>query len=152
MLGGWSADVGANGIGNRIDWRDLTNVRYVLGNPFLGNSTFQEQPQGAAANFRVTLPVEYRGRLSYTGTRWTAGLSAGNGLGGPMYRIGAERHIGTMDVRGGAVYSRSMWNPTAGLGLWVTRRLAIDLGGYANTANIERKRRPAVAVSLRLAL
>ena len=29
---------------------------------------------------------------------------------------------------------------------------AVDLGGDANTANIERKRRPAVAVSLRLAL
>ena len=61
-------------------------------------------------------------------------------------------HGTTQSIPGGAVYSRSMWNPTAGLGLWVTRRLAIDLGGYANTANIERKRRPAVAVSLRLAL
>ena len=69
-----------------------------------------------------------------------------------MYRIGTERHIGSIDLRGGAVYGRSMWNPTGGLGVRVTRRLAVDLGGYANTANIERKRRPAVAVSLRLAL
>jgi hypothetical protein len=44
VLGGWSVDLGANGVGNRIDWRDLTNVNYTLGNPFQGNSTFLERP------------------------------------------------------------------------------------------------------------
>lgn len=106
---------------------------------------------GGASTFRVTLPVEYRGRVAYTGAGWSAGASAGTGLAGPSFRLGGEQLIGGLALRGGAVYTRSMWNPTVGVGFPVAARVALDVAGFANTANIERVRRPAVAVSLRLA-
>jgi hypothetical protein len=52
-------------------------------------------------------------------------------------------------LRGGGMYSRKLWNPSGGVGLNMGRRMALDLAVYGNAANIERKRHPAVAVSLR---
>ena len=48
------------------------------------------------------------------------------------------------------MYARHMWSPTAGIGLDLTTHTALDFAVYGNAANAERKRHPAVAVSLRL--
>ena len=53
------------------------------------------------------------------------------------------------DVRGGAGYSRELWNPSVGVGLNMSDRVALDVAVYGNSANVERKRNPAIAVSLR---
>ena len=46
--------------------------------------------------------------------------------------------------------TRQLWNPAAGLGLTLNAHTALDIAIYGNAANVERKRRPAIAVSLRL--
>ena len=51
---------------------------------------------------------------------------------------------------GGAFYGREKWNPTVGVGLSMGKRLALDLAAYGTTANAERERRTALAVSLRI--
>ncbi len=48
------------------------------------------------------------------------------------------------------MYSRQLWNPSAGVGINMGQRLALDVAMYGNAANIERKRHPAIAVSLRI--
>jgi len=48
------------------------------------------------------------------------------------------------------MYVRHMWSPTAGIGLNLTAHTALDFAVYGNAANAERKRHPAVAVSVRL--
>ena len=53
-------------------------------------------------------------------------------------------------MRGGAAYSREMWNPSGGVGLNLSSRVALDVAVYVNAANVERTRNPAIAVSLRL--
>jgi hypothetical protein len=43
-----------------------------------------------------------------------------------------------------------MWNPAGGVGLNMGARVALDVAIYGNSANVERKRHPAIAVCLRL--
>jgi len=52
-------------------------------------------------------------------------------------------------LRGGARYSFSQWNPTAGVGFDLSRRVSMDVAAYGTSANIERTRHTAIAVSLR---
>jgi hypothetical protein len=52
-------------------------------------------------------------------------------------------------LRGGARYSFSRWNPTVGAGFDMSRRFSVDVAAYGTSANIERTRQTAVAVSLR---
>jgi hypothetical protein len=42
-----------------------------------------------------------------------------------------------------------MWNPAGGVGFNLNERISLDAAVYSNSANVERKRRPAIAVSLR---
>jgi hypothetical protein len=42
-----------------------------------------------------------------------------------------------------------MWNPAGGVGFNMSQRLALDVALYGNSANVERKRHPAIAASLR---
>jgi hypothetical protein len=42
-----------------------------------------------------------------------------------------------------------VWNPSAGVGLNISDRVALDVAVYGNSAHVERKRNPAIAVSLR---
>jgi hypothetical protein len=47
------------------------------------------------------------------------------------------------------VYSRELWNPAAGVGFNMSPGTSLDVALYSNSANVERKRNPAIAVSLR---
>jgi hypothetical protein len=98
---------------------------------------------------RVELPIDYHANVGYTVDRWAAVAEFGRGLQGNSFHTGAEMRMGAVDARGGAVYSRERWNPTAGVGLNVNDRVGVDVAVYANSANVERKRKPAIAVSLR---
>jgi hypothetical protein len=75
---------------------------------------------------------------------------AGQGYGGKSFHGGYEYRFDAFAVRAGGVYSREMWNPTGGVGINIGPHVAIDLALYVNAANIERERRPAVAVSMRI--
>jgi hypothetical protein len=141
---------GANGLGNHIEWSDAVRTTYALGNPFLGESEFVESDPTAVGHTRVELPVQYRGNVGYRTDGGAAIAEVGRGFGGNSFHGGYEHRMGMIDLRGGAMYSREMWNPTAGLGLNLGRRSAIDVAVYGNAANVERKRQPALAVSFRL--
>jgi hypothetical protein len=54
-----------------------------------------------------------------------------------------------MEVRGGARYTFSKWNPTAGVGFDLSRKFSVDIAAFGTNANIERERHTAIAVSLR---
>lgn len=145
----WETGFGVNGIANRITWTNVERTSYSLSNPFLGDSDFAEslaQPMGDVA---VTLPVDYRGNVGYRADRWSAVAEAGRGYGGTSFHSGYEYRFNVLAVRGGGMYSRQLWNPSGGVGVNLGPRVALDVAMYGNAANVERKRRPAIAVSLR---
>ena len=100
----------------------------------LAQLTAQNNTQGQLA---MAIAGGYRSRFAFP-----AGVGAGSDREGIRF--------GTIDLRGGAVYSREMWNPAGGVGLHISPRVGADVALYSNSANIERKRNPSVAVSLRL--
>jgi hypothetical protein len=145
----WEVGVGANGIGNRIDWRGLRQTSYTLPSLTSGNSDFISTSAVAIADTRVTVPVDYRANVAYYGDVWSAAGEAGHGFGGASFHAGLERRFGRMELRGGGRYSFSMWNPTAGVGFDLSRRVSMDVAAYGTNANIERTRQTAIAVSIR---
>ena len=42
VIARWDFGFGVNGIGNRINWKDVEQTTYSMNNPFLGDSTFGE--------------------------------------------------------------------------------------------------------------
>lgn len=143
------AGVGVNGIANRINWTNVERTTYSLGNPFFGESDFVESLPSLVGDKALTLPVDVRGNLGYRADKWSAVAEGGKGYGGKSFHGGYEYRFSALAVRGGGIYSRQMWNPSAGVGINLGRRLAFDMAMYGNAANIERKRHPALAVSLR---
>jgi hypothetical protein len=139
----------ANGLGNRIEWTDVDRTTYTLPNLLSGNATFLESATTRLGTVRVELPVDYRGHAGYCGDDWTAAAEVGHGLGGTSLHAGVERHLGRLDVRGGARYTLTKWNPSGGLGFNLSRRVALDVAGFGTTANIERRTRPRRSIAPR---
>ena len=149
VISNWEVAFGANGVGNFIDWTDAEQQTYFHANLLQGSGELLDSPPVPVGDVRVELPVDYRANVAYDVGRWAAVAEFGRGLQGTSFHGGGEIRLGTIDVRGGAVYSRELWNPAAGVGLNMSDRAAIDVALYSNSANIERKRNPAIAVSLR---
>jgi hypothetical protein len=145
----WEVGVGANGIGNRIDWSGLRQTSYTLPSLTSGNSDFISTSTVAIADTRITVPVDYRANVAYYGDIWSAAGEVGHGFGGASFHAGLERRFGRMELRGGGRYSFSMWNPTGGVGFDLSRRVSMDVAAYGTNANIERTRQTAIAVSIR---
>jgi hypothetical protein len=145
----WEVGVGANGIGNRIDWSGLRQTSYTLPSLTSGNSDFISTSTVAIADTRITVPVDYRANVAYYGDIWSAAGEVGHGFGGASFHAGLERRFGRMELRGGGRYSFSMWNPTGGVGFDLSRRVSLDVAAYGTNANIERTRQTAIAVSIR---
>ena len=145
----WEVGFGVNGVANRINWTGVERTTYSLGNPFLGDSNFIETVAVPVGDARVELPVNYRGNVGYNTDSWGAVAEVGKGFGGNSFHGGYERRIGGIELRGGAMYAREQWNPAGGAGFMLGARTALDVAVYGNAANVERKRHPAVAVSLR---
>ena len=103
----------------------------------------------AVGDVRVELPIDYRANIGYDVERWAAVAEFGRGYQGTSFHGGGEYRFGPIDVRGGAVYSRELWNPAGGVGFNMSDTAALDVAVYSNSANVERKRNPAIAVSLR---
>jgi len=145
----WEIGFGANGIANRINWSGLDETSYTLSSLTSGNSSFTNTTTVAAADTRVELPVDYRGNVTYSVDQWSAAVEAGHGFGGGSFHGGLERRFNRVEVRGGARYTFSKWNPTAGVGFDLSRRVSLDLAVFGTNANIERKRQTAIAASIR---
>jgi len=149
VLHRWEAGFGVNGVANRINWTAVERTTFSLGNPFLGDSNFIESVAQQRGDVPVELPVDYRGNVAYRAESWTAVTEAGKGYGGNSFHGGYEYRLSSIALRGGGSYARQMWNPSAGVGINMSRRIALDVAVYGNAANIERTRHPAIAASLR---
>ncbi len=146
----WDFNISANGIGNRINWSDRRAESLVLGSLLQGlsfNKTTLPQPSG---EIRIKLPVQYLGGAAYHTDHWTASSEFAQGLQKFEYRGGAEYRLAIFEFRGGAHYKKKDWQPAAGVGLNFTKRFGIDAAVYGSSTNIEKKRKPALALSLRL--
>ena len=151
VVNGWEAGFGVNGIANRIDWHDVDRTTYSLGNLFLGDDELVESGPLPIGDLRVELPVDYRINGGRHDDRWSAVAEYGHGFQGDSFRTGVEYRLPAIELRGGAVYTREMWQPTVGLGVNVGPRVGIDFALFGTSANAARERRTGLAVSLRLA-
>jgi hypothetical protein len=150
VLGGIEAGFGAGGLGNHITWTDTELTSYALANLIAGNDAFVTSGPLAQPDRRIELPVNYTGNLAYRVGPARVVAEFGHGYQGNSLHSGAEYRLGTVEFRGGGVYSRQVWNPTGGIGVNLGGRVWLDAAVFGNSANIERKRKPALAVSLRV--
>lgn len=150
VVSGFEVGFGVNGIANRINWTDVEQTTYLLGNLFLGQDDFVEGGPFLASDVRVELPKDYHVNGGYHADSWSVMSEYAHGFQGDSLRGGAEYRAGLVELRGGGVYSREMWNPTGGVGLNFAPRVGLDVALYSTATNAARERRAAVAVSLRI--
>jgi hypothetical protein len=154
----WELGFGVNGAGNRIKWKDVEGTSYVLDTLFTGGD-FIESPTVALPDVTIEQPVEYTGNVGYHADNWTAvgqvskrtsSFAPDEGrFDGTSARAGFEYRFGLLEPRVGTFYSRERWQPSAGIGLNLGK-IGIDGAVYTTDANIQRKRRTTVALSLRI--
>lgn len=150
VVNGFEVGFGVNGIANRINWTDAQQTTYQMGNVFLGQDDFIESGPFPASDIRVELPKDYHVNGGYHAESWSVMSEYAHGFQGNTLRGGVEYRAGLVELRGGGVYSREMWNPTGGVGLSLAPRVGLDVALYSTAANVARERRAAVAVSLRI--
>ena len=148
IVGRWELGVGINGIGNRINWTDVERTNYVLDSLFTGGE-FNDFLTVPVDDVRVELPVDVRGNAAYDSGRWMVISEFGHGYNGTSLRLGYEQRLDRAQLRGGARYIKERWEPTGGVGYNFTDRFGLDVGLFSTSANLERKRHLAIAVSLR---
>jgi hypothetical protein len=148
-LAEWTFGFGANGVANRIDWDELEQTRYVLQSLFTGADFVEQDLPPPAGTRRVELPVDYTGNVSYMSDQWSAESELTRGFNGTNFRSGLEYRTGSVELRGGGRYSRNRWHPSGGVGFNFTPQFGIDVAAFGTSANIERRRDTAIAVSLR---
>jgi hypothetical protein len=154
----WEVGFGVNGLANRIRWTGVEGTAYVLGDVFTGGG-FVESPAVPVPDVRSEQPVEYTGNVGFRADHWTAiaqlskrtsSNPADEGrFDGTTFRTGLEYRFAILEPRVGAFYSRERWQPSAGLGLNFGR-FGLDAAVYASDLNIQRERRTAIALSLRI--
>ena len=145
----WEFGFGANGVGNRISWDDLTLKQFRMQSLFEGGDFIEERLPVASSSLRVELPVEYIGNVGYHERNWSAIAEVSRGFQGTNFHGGVEFRLGPIEFRGGARYGLERWHPSGGIGFNLGRRFSIDVAAFGTTTNIERELRPGVAVSLR---
>ena len=153
----WDVGVGVDGIGNRINWKELRGHQYTLPsladaalNPGGGVSFTTTSFTPASTDVRVSLPVRYSGNGGYHTNRWAAMAEVGRGLQGFGLSSGAEYYLGPLTLRGGGRYSRERWHGASGVGLTLFKGFGIDAAAFQTSTNIEENRRISFALSLRL--
>jgi hypothetical protein len=148
VRGGWEGGFGVNGIGNRIEWTDLTLKRYTLNSLSAGGDFVEQTISNPPGPLTVELPIVSSGNVGYDGGGYAFKASVVHGFNGNSFHGGAEKTLGPLAVRGGARYSRDHWDPTWGFG--VGRRVGLDVGFYGSHWNLEEKRQISMAVSIRI--
>jgi hypothetical protein len=149
VLDRWDFGVGVSGVGNRIDWNDFERQRFMLTSIFDGGEFVDTDLPAPTTTRRVQLPTQYSADAAYHADRWSAVSEYAHGFQGHNFRGGVEYRLAMVELRGGARHSRDRWHPSAGVGLDLTRGFGVDVTAFGTSANIERRRDMAVAVSLR---
>ena len=145
----WEVGFGVNGIANRITWDDVEVQSFVLRSLVAGGDFVETTFPGLTEPRRIELPVDYSANVGYSSDTWSAVSQYSHGFQGDNFRAGAEYRFGTMDLRGGARFSQDLWHPTVGAGFNFTPRVSFDAALFATSTNWERRRLPALALSLR---
>jgi hypothetical protein len=73
-----------------------------------------------------------------------------HGLQGTGVNGGFEYRMRSIALRAGGRYIKSDWHGSAGIGLNISRRIALDVAAYGENANLEQHEKLALAVSLRI--
>ena len=146
----WDFGFSARGIGNRITWKNRESERYVLQNLFNGGDFTTIELPSLPGTERVTLPVDYSGTVAYSEDRWSSVAEISRGFQGASFHGGGEYFFRFLEFRGGARYSRNKWHGSTGFGVNVSPAIGIDVAAFETTANVERKRKVGIALSLRL--
>jgi hypothetical protein len=144
----WEAGVGVNGIGNQIDWDDLTLKRFTLNSLLTGGDFVEQTIANPPGPVTVKLPVVTSGNVGYDGDGYAFKASVVHGYNGNSFHGGAERSFGPLALRGGARYSRERWDPTWGFG--IGHRVALDVGFYGTHSNLQDEREISMAMSIRI--
>jgi hypothetical protein len=145
----WHVGFGVNGIANRIDWENVERTTYTLTSIMSGDGDFIESATQLLGQVTVELPVDYQAHAAYDAPSWGATAEWGNGFNGTRFRGGFEQRFARIELRGGGRYLRSQWEPSGGVGFNLTDTFGIDVAGFSTSANAQRKRHLAIAVSLR---
>jgi hypothetical protein len=150
VVGRWAFGGGVNGIANHITWTDVQRTVYNQFNVLTGDGTFSNESAVSIPDVRMILPIDFRGNLAFHQERWSVLMAAGRGYQGGTFHVGYERRPSFGALRGGIFYTSGQWQPTGGLGINLSERLAVDLAVFGSSANIERERHLAVGASLRI--
>jgi hypothetical protein len=150
VKGPWNIGVGLDGIGNRINWSEVTAKTYTLQNLFNGGNFVSSSITLPSTNHRATLPVRFHGNVEYTRARWTVASEMGKGFQGFDFNSGAEYRFGPLAFRGGTRYSRDLWHGSTGMGFNILPRIGIDVAAFQTTTNLADDHRISYAVSLRI--
>jgi hypothetical protein len=147
----WELSFGVDGVGNRINWKELSSRQYELQSLFDGGDFVTVAGTPPSSPRQVKLPVRFATSGSYYTDKWSAAAEVGRDLQKRMdLNAGAEYWFGRLAVRGGTRYTRKQWHGATGVGFNVTRRFGIDFAVFQSSVNIEETRRPSFAISLRL--
>ena len=98
----------------------------------------------------MELPVDVRANNAYNGGPWTAIAEWGHGYNGTTIRTGFEQRFDCIQLRAGGRYVKERWEPTGGIGYNVADRFGVDVSLFGTSANLERQRHLAIAVSFHL--
>jgi hypothetical protein len=148
-VGPLAVGFGVNRIGNHIVWTDVTRTTYSL--QTLVSGVFIESGETPVADVRVELPLDVRADATYDTGPWTVAGEIGSSIGGGVFHAGVERRLPSgVALRGGAKYSFAQWNPTGGVGVDLTPRVALDVAAFGASVNIERRRLLGLAASVRI--
>jgi len=150
VKGPWNVAVSLDGIGNRINWREVEGHRYALQNLFNGGDFVTSSLTLPDTSIRATLPVRFHTNVEYTKGRWTAATELGKNFHGFDFNGGAEYRFGPLAFRGGTRYSRNLWAGSTGLGFNILPKIGIDVAAFQSTTNLENDHRLSYAVSLRI--
>ncbi len=145
----WEFGFGANGVENRIDWRDLKLKNYTLQNLLDGGDFIEQELPADPSETTVELPVRYTGNIGYHRGRYHVVTEGGHGFHGYNFRGGIEFGLAFVDFRGGVRYSREQWNPTGGVGINFCKSFSLDVAAFGSSANLENRRLLSIAMSLR---
>jgi hypothetical protein len=146
----WEGGVGVNGIGNKIDWDELTLKRFTLNSLVAGGDFVEQTIANPPGPVTVELPVVTSGNVGYDGDGYAFRALVVHGFNGNSFHGGAEKSLGPFAVRGGARFSRDHWDPTFGFG--VGGRIALDVGFYGTHSNLQEKQEISMAMSIRIGL
>jgi len=148
VRGNIQGGVGVNGIGNRINWSDFTQVTYTLPSLTAGFDFTKTPGTAPFTELQVKLPVVKTANVGFEWAGWGALATVTDGYNGKSLSGGAERQLGPVWVRGGARYSREHWNPSVGFGVGTS--VALDVALFGTHANFQDERQWALAASVRI--